>query len=108
MNKNKILIIFFLLLALIVTLIIGTLCRHNKESFVNTKTCMTLSSDQITKASEMCNNLINSDPSGCTKMINAFACPIKGVPSGSIAAQYDASSSNVTETKETDDYAPFG
>jgi len=51
----------------------------NNEGFVNTKTCLSLTTDQIIKANTICNNLVNSNSSNCIEIINAVACPVDGV-----------------------------
>jgi hypothetical protein len=105
MDKRKSLFCFVLVLALIVTLVLGTMYRKN-EGFVNTKSCLSLSQDQVISAYEMCNNLVASDPSNCQVMIGEIACPIKGVAMNAMFTNADAA--KAVASSATDNYAPFG
>lgn len=104
MDSKKYFLIFVLVLALIITVFIGTLCRNN-EGFINTKTCVSLSTDQTIKAYEMCNNLMAGDPSGCQVMIEELACPIKGVAMNAMLTKADAAFASKPTALST--YAPF-
>ena len=105
MDKKQKLFIFMLVLALIVTLALGTIYRKYDEGFVETKSCLSLSSDQVIQAYEMCNNLVASDPSNCQVMVEALACPIKGVAMNAMFTKVDAT--NAATPTATSTYAPF-
>ena len=80
MNRKIVFIfIVILLLALICLISYKLLCKvpKKKETFVNTQTCLKLSSDEISTATKICNNFINIDESTCKNMIMAAACPIE-------------------------------
>lgn len=104
MEKKRFIFTCMLVLALIITLILGTIYRR-EEGYVNTKSCLSLSPDQVIKSYEMCNNLVGSDPSHCEIMIEALSCPIEGVAINALlthAAATDSAKPSVSST-----YAPF-
>ena len=101
--KNKI-FIFMLVLALIIISALGTIYRMD-EGFVNTKSCLSLSSDQVIQAYEMCNNLVASDPSNCQVMIESLSCPIKGVAMNALFTQ--ANANNAATPTAVSTYSPF-
>jgi hypothetical protein len=94
MNKKRCLFVFMIVLALMISLTICSLYKRD-EGFVNTKSCLTLSSDQVKQAYEMCNNMIGSDPSHCAAIIEGVSCPIKDFKLNSIVGKVDASSNKI-------------
>ena len=77
MNKKTFFFVVILLLALIFTLFYDSFFNGiYDEPFINTQSCISLSTDEINTANTFCNNMIGSDASGCSHLISSYVCPI--------------------------------
>jgi hypothetical protein len=86
MKHHNIKFYILLSLAFIILLVViyGIFNNINAEGYVNTKTCLSLTTDQIISANKVCNNLNGTDPSFCVGVIDAMACPIDGVATNAL------------------------
>ena len=77
--KTVVIIILIILLLAFFIFVTYSYCHKSpkKESFVNTQTCLKLSSDEISTATKICNNFSGIEATNCTNMITAAACPLE-------------------------------
>ena len=101
MNRRLLVIsvIFILLLALISFLVHKQYRQIKKqETFVNTQTCLKLSSDEISTATKLCSNFSGVEATNCTNMITAAACPLEN----SIAKNAQPLDESIEKKSQTD------
>ena len=104
MNRQFILI--FVIVTLLLALIIFFTYRQypeptttkKKETFVNTQSCLKLSSDEISTATKICSNFSGMEATNCINMITAAACPLEN----SIAKNALPVDGNVQKKSQTD------
>jgi hypothetical protein len=94
---NLLPLVIILLLVISICIFVGL----NQEGFVNTQSCLTVTSDQALEAYKLCSNMIGSDPIKCSNIIIAAACPIEGVAKDALILKFkeDTDKMNGTEPK---------
>lgn len=101
MNR-RIVGIFTIIILLLALIVFFTHQQYNKikkqETFVNTQTCLKLSSDEISTATKICNNFSGVEATNCTNMITAAACPLEN----SIAKNAQPVDGTVAKKSQTD------
>jgi hypothetical protein len=80
-------VVFTLLLVIIISVGLGILYNNN-EGFVNTQSCISLTTEHALEANRLCNNMIGSDASNCANIIVAAACPIDGVAKDALILKF--------------------
>jgi hypothetical protein len=80
-------VVFTLLLVIIISVGLGTLYKNN-EGFVNTQSCISLTTEHALEANKLCNNMIGSDASNCANIIVSALCPIDGVAKDALILKF--------------------